>query len=416
MTHSHTRPPLTRRRALQLGAAASATAMIGFPALAQAPAEVKVALLAPTSGALARQGELMRAGAQLAIDEINAAGGVKALNGARMALIVFDAGDSAEKAKNAAQRMVAEVPDLVGGTGAWFSSYTIAVTEVTERAELPWLTLSYSPAITDRGFKYIFQTSPTASDQSERALPTIMKMAEAATGKQPRSLAILTDNSVSGEAFFKPIREGAKDKYRIDILSDETYSPPLSDATTLVQHIRSARPEFAFVVPSSIADSKLILDKFAEYGLGGTKLPKVANGGSFGQPEILKTIGPENLEGLMVINANWGGKHAEDVVKRFKEITGEPWMTQDSMCTYADMWVFKEAMEAAGSADRRKVAEAIRAFDLNTGPALLYPGGHLKFDEKGRRVDTELVIIQWQNGEPVPVYPPALAVAPARWG
>ena len=132
-------------------------ATLGGAAAAQT--EVKVAVIAPTSGPWARQGDLMVKGANLAIEHINAAGGIKALNGAKMKLLIFDAGDSVEKAKNAAQRMVAQEPDLVGATGAWLSSFTLSVTEVTERAELPVLTLSYSDAITSRGFKYVFQTS-----------------------------------------------------------------------------------------------------------------------------------------------------------------------------------------------------------------------------------------------------------------
>ena len=74
------------------------------------------------------------------------------------------------------------------------------------------------------------------------------------------------------------------------------------------------------------------------------------------------------------------------------------------------MWIFKEAMEAAGSADRRRVAEAMRKMDTSEGAAKYYPGGRLRFDEKGRRIGAETVILQWRNGTPVPVYPPGLAV------
>ena len=147
--------------------------------------DVKVALIAPLSGPWARQGELMKKGGDLAIKHINAGGGIKSLGGAKMQLVVIDAGDSAEKAKNAAQRMVSQEPDLIGGTGAWLSSFTLAVTEVTERASLPMLTLSYSDQITDRGFKYVFQTSPTAGAQSTAALPTLLDLAQKATGKRP---------------------------------------------------------------------------------------------------------------------------------------------------------------------------------------------------------------------------------------
>src|SRR5271156_6082345 len=175
---------LTRRTTLATGLTAAAGMLVGGPARAQVK-DVKVALIVPLSGPWARQGELEQKGAQMAIDEINAGGGIKSLGGAKLKLIIADAGDSAEKAKNAAQRLVAQEPDLVGGVGAWLSSFTLAVTEVTERAELPWFTLSYSDQITSRGFHYVFQTSATADRQTELALPTMVDLAKATTGRAP---------------------------------------------------------------------------------------------------------------------------------------------------------------------------------------------------------------------------------------
>ena len=53
--------------------------------------------------------------------------------------------------------------------------------------------------------------------------------------------------------------------------------------------------------------------------------------------------------------------------------------------------------------------------DTREGPAKYFPGGRMKFDEQGRRVDADLVIVQWQNGVPVTVYPEASAVAKPIW-
>ena len=78
--------------------------------------------------------------------------------------------------------------------------------------------------------------------------------------------------------------------------------------------------------------------------------------------------------------------------------------------------VLKQALEDAGSADRVKVGDALRKMDMTTGPARLFPGGRLKFDEKGRRVGAELVVVQWQNGKPVTVFPKEVAAAEAIWG
>src|SRR5277367_938687 len=171
---------LGRRGALGLGLATGAAALASRRVRAQAK-EVKIAMLVPLSGPWARQGILEQMGARMAIGDINNAGGIKSMGGAKLKLVEYDTQDSAEKAKDAAQRMVAQEPDLVGGFGCWLSTFTLAATEVTERAELPWLTLSYSDLITGRGFKYVFQSSPTADRQAEEELTMIMELAEKAT-------------------------------------------------------------------------------------------------------------------------------------------------------------------------------------------------------------------------------------------
>jgi branched-chain amino acid transport system substrate-binding protein len=411
------RIPMPNKIILQLLFAVAGCALTAaIPSLARAQAsEAKVALIAPFSGPWARQGDLMRKGAQLAIDDINAQGGIKSLGGAKMKLVVIDAGDNIEKAKNAAQRLVAQEPDVVGCTGAWLSSFTLAVTEVTERAELPCLTLSYSDLITSRGFRYIFQTSATGDEQAKQALPTIMQMAQAATGQAPKTVAIVMDNTGSSVSFAKPMREGGLAKAGMKILVDETFTPPLSDATPLIQKVRSARPDLLFLLPTALSDDKLLVEKLNEFGLGHGRVPVIVSGAHIGAPEMLSALGKDMMEGIMTVVANWPIKGQDALAAEYKKRTGEPWMTQETVCTYGDMWIFKEALERAGSTDRKKVAETIRALDLTDGPARYYPGGRIKFDEKGRRVGAGLLIVQWQNGLPQTVFPPASAVAKPVW-
>jgi branched-chain amino acid transport system substrate-binding protein len=383
------------------------------PALSQA--EVKVGLIAPLSGPWARQGDLLLKGANLAIDRINASGGIKALGGAKMKLLTFDAGDSVEKAKNAAQRMIAQEPDLVGAIGSWLSSFTLAVTEVTERAELPVLTLSYSDKITERGFKYVFQTSPTGGTQAKQALPALVKLAETATGKRPTTVGIIMDNTAAPVSFVKPMREGGIKELGLTLVVDETFTPPLSDCTQLVQKVRSSRPNFLLLLPTSIPDDKLCVEKLNEFGLGHGRVPVISNGAHIGAPDMLKNLNKDLLEGLMTIVANWSIKGQDDIVKEYKAKTGEPWPTQETMSAAGSMLIFKDALEKAGAADRKKVAQAIRDMDTTEGPARYFPGGHVKFDKDGRRVGADVVVVQWQNGVPVTVYPTGSAVAKPIW-
>jgi branched-chain amino acid transport system substrate-binding protein len=395
-------------------AAVAAAGGLAPNALAQAK-DIKIAIIAPLSGPWARQGELMKMGGDLAIKHINAQGGIKALGGAKLQLLTFDAGDSAEKAKNAAQRMLAQEPDLVAATGAWLSTFTLAVSEVTERAELPVLTLSYADQITARGFKHVFQTSPTGGTQATVATPTLVDMAEKATGKKPSTVAIVMDNTAAPVSFAKPMREGGLEKLGLKLAVDEIFTPPLADATSIIQKVRSARPEILILLATNIPDDKLLLEKLNEFGLGKGRLPVIANGAHIGSPELLKTVGKELMEGVMFIVANWPSKGQEQIVADFKKETGELWMTQDSLCTYGDVWIMKEALEKAGKADRRAVSEAIHKMDRTDGPALYFPGGRVKFLENGRRDGAVFVIAQWQNGEPITVYPPASALKEPIW-
>src|SRR5579872_1127511 len=371
------------RRSINAGLALGALAgPLGIRAARAQAKTVKLAMIAPLSGPWARQGQLLRMGSDMAIEDFNSQGGIKSLGGAKLEIIYADAGDSTEKAKNSAQRLLSEHPDLVGGSGAWLSSFTLAVTEVTERAQLPWLTLSYSDAITNRGFKFVFQTSPTADWQAAQTVPTAMQLAEAATGKKPKTIGIIQDNTASPVSFGKQLREGGGlDKAGLKAVVDQTFTPPLSDATPLIDKVRSGKPDFLLLLTSAMPDCKLVLEKLDEFKLAHGKVPLVGNGAPFGSPELLKTIGPELLEGLLFSVANWPMKGQEDFIERFKKRTNEPFLTQDGLCGYGDVAILAAAMEAAKSADKLKVADAIRAMNLTSGPAASCFPGPIKFDD-----------------------------------
>jgi len=402
-----------RRAALALGGAA-AVSMAAGRAVAQAPSEVKIAMLVPLSGPWAREGILEKMGAEMAVDDVNKAGGIKSLGGAKLSLLQYDAQDSAEKAKDAAQRMIAEHPDLSGGFGCWLSTFTLAATEVTERAKLPWFTLSYSDAITGRGFHYVFQTAATGVQQAEDTVPLVMRVAEAA-GPRPTKVAFIGDNTAATVSFRKPLLSHVFKDQHLTLVLDKTYTPPLSDATTLVQPVRGARPDFVLLGSTNAGDDKMLADTFAQFGMPASRLPLIGNGGHWATPELLKTTGADNLQGILVGLANWPGKDQEDLSKRFIARTGEKWFGHDSIFAYGHVMALAAAIDAAGSADRVKVADAIRAMDLTTGPALLFPGHRLQFDANGRRVGAEMVAVQWQNGVPVTVYPDAVAAAKPIW-
>ncbi|MGH8768556.1 MAG: ABC transporter substrate-binding protein, partial [Burkholderiales bacterium] len=394
---------------------ATAMAAAAIAATAQTN-EVEVGLIAPMSGPYARQGQVMKMAADMAIESINQQGGIKSMGGAKLTLSVFDAGDSVERSKNAAQRMVANSPNLVVATGAYLSSFTLAVTEVTERAELPVITFSYSDLITSRGFKYVFQTSATGVQQAEGSLPALIEMAEKASGKRPQTIGIVMDNTAASVSFVKPMRDHQFAKLGLKLVVDETFTPPLANATPLIQKVRSARPDILILLPTVISDAKLLLEKMNEFGLGRGKLPTIANGAAILDPDLRTNMNIEQLEGVMAVVANWTTSAQKEFVAEVKAKTNEPWPTQHFVTTYGDILIFKAALEAAGKPDRKAVAQALRTMNLSGGAANFFPGnGKLRFEENGRRADASLLIVQWQKGVPITVYPPKDAISAPIW-
>jgi branched-chain amino acid transport system substrate-binding protein len=211
------------------------------------------------------------------------------------------------------------------------------------------------------------------------------------------------------------MREGGLQKLGMKVVMDETYTPPLSDATPLIQKVRSTRPEFLLFISSTISDLKLGLEKLNEFRLAKGAIPVIANGAHMGAPEVLKNVPADLLEGLIFIVANWQLKGQDRIADLYRKQSGEPWITQDGLCGYGHVWILKEALERAGSTDRNKVAEEIRKMKLTSGPAAdAFPGG-VSFEANGRRAGAPLVIAQWQSGKPLSIYPTDRALAKPIW-
>ena len=396
--------------AVLVGVAAVAPALL-VPALAPAAEELKIALVVPLSGRWARQGQLKKMGADMAIAEINAAGGIKALGGAKIVLREADAGDSVEKAVSAAQRALSR-EKISAGIGAWLSSFTLGVTEVAERLEVPWFTLSYADSITERGFKYTFQTSPVSSLQAEQALELLVEIAK--RNNQPiKKAAIVGDNTAATVFFFKPLREKLLRAKGIDVVVDEVWTPPLTDATAIVQKLRATQPDVVFYGATNFPDSIQVLQKVKEFGV---KTPIQGVGAWLVTPEYVKSVGPELLDNIKTVVAAHPLKGQDELVKRFKERTGEPFMTQDPLMSYAHVWIIKEAAERAKSTDPKALRDAVAKLDLTSGPAAstLAPG-RIRYDERGRRLGAAPIIVQWQKGEPFTVAPTELATRTLVW-
>ena len=403
----------TRRRLL---GSASTALPLAFVGRAQAaPTEVQICLLAPLSGPWAYNGELEKMGAQMAVEDVNRAGGIRALGGAMVRLRVADAGGTVEQARSAAQRIVSQDPGLVAGIGSWLSSFTLVVTEVTERARLPWVTLSWADTINERGFHYIISTSTPASKIIALSLETTITLAKETVGKAPTSVALISDNTASQAVILKTMRNGLLAKAGLKPVMDQVFAPPLSDASSLVLAVRRAHPGLVLLNTSSPSDAKLLLQTLNEFGLGHGRVPIFAPVATWGFPTLLKTVGASEMEGLIGAGSDWGQKREAALLPSMNRRSGLPWQPQETLQTYGNVMLIVDAMERAKSADRDKVMAALHATDTTTGPARYFLGDRLSFLPNGRRAQNEVALFQWQNGVPLTVAPASAAMATLKW-
>src|SRR5450759_5418430 len=154
--------PFSRRKFIATTApgAAAAAGSLAMPSILRAQgAGVKLGILHPVSGALSYSGTQGRLGATLAIEEINAAGGIKALGGAKIEPVLGDAQSTPEGGNAEVEKMnSAGVAAIVGG---YASSICLAVSQAAARYDLPYVVdVGVADNIVTRGLKNTFRFGP----------------------------------------------------------------------------------------------------------------------------------------------------------------------------------------------------------------------------------------------------------------
>lgn len=369
---------------------------------------VKVGILFPLSGDLADKGKESKNAIMMAVDEINAAGGIKSLNGAKLELVVADSQGHPSAGARETERLIEE-QKVSAVIGTYQSSVTKIATQFAERLETPFIVcISVADIITERGFRYTFRIQPKARfyarDQA-RFLADLGKL----TGRKIRRVALIHENTDFGTATSWGQKQ-ALAEIGVKVVAEESYTAEgVADLSREVAKALAARPD-AILEVTYLNDSILLRKAMAG---AGSRIPLLDTAGGTVSPDYIKQLGPL-AEGTFT-SAEFsrhvkGGKELND---RFRARFGVD-ITGDSAYAYQSVWVLKDALERAGSADRKKLREALAATDMPRGPEMVLPMERLRFNAEGQNEDVRLFIAQIQDGELVPVWPPEYATSPIR--
>ena len=259
--HDRTAPSraIGRRTALRMGAGLAAVASLGMPAIVRAQSgPIRIGHLTPMTGFLGTLGENSVRGMQLAVDEINAAGGVSG----RQLDVMSEDSINPENASSKAQRML-ERDNVEYIMGEISSASALAISEVATRQQRLFMALGPRSDVLrgERCSRYMFCTD-IPNTVMVNAVGTALKRDGLVTGKR---FYTLTADYVFGHDLLSAAR-AFFDANDAELVGDELIATDVTDFSPFILKVRQARPD---VVCCNLAGNQVtnFVKQYAEFGL-----------------------------------------------------------------------------------------------------------------------------------------------------
>lgn len=393
--------PLGRRSVLKGGAAVLAG--VAAPAVLRAaePAPIKVGILQPVTGALAMDGEFGRSGAELAIADINASGGIKALGGAKIQMIFGDARSNPEAGVQEVERMQGE--GVVAIVGGFASPICLAGTQAAARYDLPYIVdVGVSDQIIQRGLKNTFRFAPGFGICTRVAIENLVRINEAA-GKPAKTIALVHEDGLFGSGLAK-LMQTELPKHGFEILETIAVPTPSRDLSNVVLRLRSLNPDI--VIPSTYYGETVLLARTMQQQRVRPKAIYAVVNGAASNMRFVKEF-PQAAEKIMDCNHWHDPRNPTNAELRKRvEAGGKQW-NYNTPLNYSCVGLLADAIERAASTDRAKIIEALAS---STFDKHLMPYGKTKFVD-GQNQGAAPVSTQVQDGTIKVVFPDAFADA-----
>jgi branched-chain amino acid transport system substrate-binding protein len=364
---------VSRRRFLQstgLGAVAVA-GLVSAPVVARAQAAaVKVGVLHPVSGALSYSGQQGRLGATMAIEEINAAGGIKALGGAKIEAVLGDAQSTPEGGNAEVEKMnSADVAAIVGG---YASAICLAASQTAARYDLPYIVdVGVVDSIVTRGLKNTFRFGPGFGVIAKTALDNLVSINDQA-GKVAKTVVIVHEDSAFGSGLAKLLNAQLPDR-GFQVLATIPHPTPTRDFNNVVLQIKAQNPDL--VIPANYYNEYVLLARTMQQQRVRPKGIYSVLGGAASSYKFVKEF-PEAAQYIMDCNHWFDPKNAKAIeLKKKVEGKGE-FFTYEVYMNYSCVLLLADALERAASADRAKITAALES---STFAGHVMPYGPTKF-------------------------------------
>ncbi|BBO87201.1 ABC transporter substrate-binding protein [Desulfosarcina ovata] len=389
---------------------AAAMVMAAFSIGSAQTGEINVGILLPLSGPAAPIGVNSLNGHKMAVEEINASGGIPTLDGATIKLVVADSGGDPKNGLTQAERLITQ-DNVVTIMGAFQSSVTYPSTQVAEKYEIPYIVpSSYKPEITERGFKYTFRLCLTTDLAGREQIEFIDRMGKL-SGKTVKTLGLLYENSdwgVSSAALWKKYAE----KYGFEVVMDEAYPANSATLDPVVRKIKRHKPD-ALLFASYTSDAILLAKGVAQQKIN--PMVYMGTAGGHADPVFIQNVKDASnyYFDMAETSPDIDLPIARETNAKYKKLYGED-MSDDCIKCYTATYVLAKAIEIAGTTNPKDIRRVLANIKMIPGQkGIITPYG-VEFDEKGQNKHARGVFVQTLNQKRVVVYPSELALPGAN--
>ncbi len=403
--------PTTRstRRTFIGGIAAAA---VGVPTRLRAqPRTVKIGMVCPMSGPMADVGQDSRLGAQLAVEAVNGAGGVKSLGGARLELLTADSETKTDVARSEADRLINAGAQIM--TGGFHSAHVATISLLAQQRRVPYvIDISAADAPTANAAKsvregqqktqYVYRIFPGSAIFGRNAVKYMTEIFQAA-GVSPKRIALMYSNDLFGktqiDSFQAALRAAGA---RFEVVDVIPYPETAVDLSTEVARARAAKPDVLAPVTRP-ATAILLLEELARQraDLMGIISPGAPGLYETRQIQQLK----EKIEYVMdcTVYANYRKPETQKIATEYAKRSAGRHFDASGAYSYEAIQVIADALERAASTDPDAVVAAIRKTSFAGGVTVAT--GPVVFNELGDNPNASTAMLQILGQTPRVVWP-----------
>ncbi|MGZ4818269.1 MAG: ABC transporter substrate-binding protein [Terriglobales bacterium] len=357
------------------------------------PEPIRIGVITSLTGSNTAFGQAHKAGYTIAVNEINARGGV---NGRRIALVYYDDQSKPDRAVQGVSKLVDE-DHVALLLGAYSSESTLAIVPVVTAKQVP---LIIPTAVADNIIKanspWVFRVCAGSGDYARSTLDFLKN------NGNPKTLAIVYENTNFGQANRKSMADSAH-AAGLAVIAEEGYQAKSPGYEDLLRRVKARNPD-AIYFASYLFDASALMRQAAQLQLNSTYYTSAGTG--FAAAEFPTDKGAGKFANYTFSVAQWlptakwpGSKEFDE--NYFHLTTMHP--AFHSVEAYAALLVAADAVKRSKAASPTAVRDAIRDTDL---PQTVF--GPIKFDAHGQNAHP-LLVTQVQNQEYKVVWPPDAA-------